>query len=458
MKTDAGISAGRRRVPWLILLMVLCGLPAWSRSSTAQVLPAAADNSEARKYLEDSILAPTSTVLDLSSRVLTLSDGAHRVKFEVQQSNDAYYLLFLNENPNGVTDGVSNPYPVTGTGNYVIKRNLKNGSFEQIKIFLQDDPGFFIRVFPAGGSVFDPLHGADNRCFIDVYIADSRIYRSVVVPISFGQALTSSLQWLVQLTADQIDWSSLFPPEDLSAYQEVRYMVDAARKALPTLPDAEDGAMDKDGNLVFIASLKLQDDGPGFNCSGFAKWIADGLYRPATGRFLTIDELKKKHLELRGNRWSQPVENTRDPYFGLDWTRNIAVALMALDDPGRQLSPTAADVRVVPFSRYVENVGYPIADLKRVLYFLAVRDPGYFYFGSVNKEFGTAPVLRQHTHVVVLFPYFTQTGEFRVALLERNVESTLESLNRRYPDDFIHLVRARASSNYVPPVIHFAAR
>ncbi len=417
-------------------------------------MPTGADNSEARKYLESSITAPTSSVLSLPARILTLSNGANRVKFEVQRSQDAYYLLFLNESQS-VADGADR-FPIAGTGNYVIKRSMKDGSFLQIKIFLQDDPGFFVRVFPDGSGTPDSVGGTDGRCFIDVYIADSRIYHDVVVPISFAQALTSSLQWLVQLTSDQIDWSSLFPPEDLSAYKDVRFMVDAVRKALPTLPDADDGAMDLNGNLVYIASLKLQDQGPGFNCSGFAKWIADGLYKPATGRFLSIDELKQKHLDLRGNRWSRPVENERDPYFGLDWTRNIAVALMSVDNPDRKLSPLSADVRDVPFSRYIENVGYRISELKRVLYFLAVKEPGYFYFGSVNREFGTAPVLRQHTHVVVLFPYFTEQGQFRVALMERNVESTLESLNHRYPADYIHLVRAQASSDFVPPVIHVA--
>lgn len=447
--------ATRRKRAWLVIMLVFCGLPAWSRSSSAEVMPAAADNSEARKYLESSITAPTSTVLSLSPRVLTLSGGASRVKFEVQRSQDAYYLLFLNENRNA--DAGADRFPVAGTGNYVIKRSMKNGSFLQIKIFLQDDPGFFVRVFPDGGESADSVGGTDGRCFIDVYIADSRVYHDVVVPLSFEQTLTSSLQWLVQLTSDQIDWASLFPPEDLAAYKDVRFMVDAVRKALPTLPDADDGAMDQNGNLVYIASLKLQDQGPGFNCSGFAKWIADGLYRPARGRFLSIDELKKKHLDLRGNRWSRPVENERDPYFGLDWTRNIGVALMALEYPDRKLSPLSADVRDVPFSRYIENVGYRISDLKRVLYFLAVKEPGNFYFGSVNHEFGTAPVLRQHTHVVVLFPYFTEQGQFRVALMERDVESTLESLNRRYPADYIHLVRARASSAFVPPVIHIAS-
>jgi hypothetical protein len=152
------------------------------------------------------------------------------------------------------------------------------------------------------------------------------------------------------------------------------------------------------------------------------------------------------------------VEDARDPYFGLDWTRNIAVALMQLDHPGTELAPTAADVREVPFSQYVRNVGYPVVDMKEVLYLLAIQDPGYFYLGSVNKEFGTDPVLRQHTHVVVLFPYFTGDGKFRVSVMERNVETSLQSLADRYPDDFIHLVRIRAERNYVPPVIKPAFR
>ena len=211
--------------------------------------------------------------------------------------------------------------------------------------------------------------------------------------------------------------------------------------------------MDEDGRLVFIESLVLQDQQPGFNCSGFAKWIVDGLYMGLYGSFLPIEPLKTKHVELRGHRWSEPREDDRDPYFGLDWTRNLATAVLSAERGGLEIHPEAADVRQIPFTEYVEDVGFPVSRLAQIMYLLAVRDPGYFYLASVNREFGSEPRLNQHVHVAVLFPYFDQDERFHVAVMERNVETTLESLDRRYHSDNVHLVRVRADVSYTPPLI-----
>ena len=440
----------------LTSLLSLIALPGFAHSAFDPKLPTGEDNADARAFLDQTIFAPTDEVLGTEPRILSVSEDAHQVRFEVAKDENSYYLLFLNDNPK--TAAGENQFPIAGRGNYIVKRRLSDGAFLQVKVFLQNDPDYYLRIFPDGGEVLDAGALRAGRSFVDVYLAGTRVYRDVVLPISFGQVLTDSLQRVIDLTSDSIDWGLLLPDSKSAAFSDVRSMIAAIRKALPTLPDAEDGAMDQNGRLVRISSLALQENLPGFNCSGFAKWIADGLYKPATGHFLSIRALSMKHPELRGNRWSRQVEDARDPYFGLDWTRNIAVSLMAVDRPGEALLPTAADVRDVPFQQYVQNVGYPIVQLKEVLYLLAASDPGNFYLGSVNRDFGTDPVLRQHTHVVVLFPYLLDDGEFRVAVFERNVETSTESLLKRYPNDYIHLVRVRASSAYVPPVIETASR
>ncbi|MEW5818022.1 MAG: hypothetical protein AB1798_21850, partial [Spirochaetota bacterium] len=94
-----------------------------------------------------------------------------------------------------------------------------------------------------------------------------------------------------------------------------------------------------------------------------------------------------------------------------------------------------------------------VVDLKLILYLLAKNNPGYFYLGSINREGETDPVVLEHFHIVVLFPYFTPDGEFHTAVMERNTETSVESLTKRYPADFIHLVRLEAVSGYNPPYI-----
>lgn len=211
--------------------------------------------------------------------------------------------------------------------------------------------------------------------------------------------------------------------------------------------------MDADGRLVFIESLEGMDNRGGFNCSGFAKWVVDGLYEPLTGTYLPVEPLRRKHLDYRGTRWSRRLEDTRDPYFGLDWTRNLALHLHAaqIGHNPVDLDPESRDVRAVAVARYREDVGYPLADLPSVLYWLAAIDPGTIYLGSVNRPLGDEVVIRQHSHVVVFFPFFDQNGRFRSVVMERNVETDVASLQRRYEDGFVHLVRLETGAEFRIP-------
>ncbi len=60
--------------------------------------------------------------------------------------------------------------------------------------------------------------------------------------------------------------------------------------------------------------------------------------------------------------------------------------------------------------------------------------------------------LRLHDHVVVIFPYVDARQVFRVAVFERSVETSLDSLSRRYPGDFVHLVRFDVGGDFQPPM------
>jgi hypothetical protein len=394
-----------------------------------------ADETDAiRKSEEALIFGPTSRALGRRASTHSRRGAEAEVRVEVRAQNDSFYILFLNE-----LDG---RFPVYSRGSYVIKRSLADGSFEQVKIFYRNDPGFFLRVTPDG-----------QESLAEVFAGNSPLHRRVPIPIPFESVLTASFADIVGLTRSLVDWNLLLAEPGYLAYEETAFMAARARDALHTLPDAEDGAMDSDGNLVFIESLVLQDQQPGFNCSGFAKWVADGIYRAITGRFMDIDELKTKHMGLRGHSWSEPREDDRDPYFGLDWSRNIAVELEYARS-GRREHPEFADLRAVHYNRYIEDMGFRVSSLRQVLFFEALENPGRFYIGSVNREFGGGPTLRQHVHVVVVFPYFDESGRFRVDVMERNVETSVESLVRRYANDYIHLVGIEADARYLPPTIN----
>ncbi len=396
------------------------------------------ENDEARRLQVDGIFAPLFELIKAGRRIIYQNSYGTEVIYEVKETKDYLYIIFANRDRHG-------SYDLPSKGDYIIKRSRKNGKFLQLKVFIRDDTGSFVRIYPDG-----------DRSIMDLYIYGFSLYKGVIVPARFKDILTMKFQRVALMTEGIIDWKLLLykgSPED----EDIRIMADKIREALPRLKDADDGALDEKGNFVYIETEKPQIESSskekeigGFNCSGFAKWIADGLYFELTGKLLDIKNLKRKELEYRGNRWSKRYEDERDPYFGLDWSRNLAVKLEEVRLGKKIDDPEAMDVRDDRYIPYIEDVGYPVKDLKFLLFYLTRKNPGFFYIGSVNREFGRDPVLRQHFHVVVIFPYFDRSGNFRVTVMERNVETSIESLFKRYGENYIHLVKVKADKKFIP--------
>jgi hypothetical protein len=409
-----------------IILMLLPGLPVFSAGSNPMIL----ENDETRRMMRELITAPTSDVLSAGDRIISqLTDGA-RVSFKIKEQNDSFYLLFINEK-NG-------RYPIYSRGTYIIKRSLESGKFLQIKIFLNNEDDCYARIYPN-----------DDRAVLEIVLYGQRIYSDINLPFSFADALTGAFSDVIEATEGMVNWSLILPdPDELRYYDKVSLVADI-RKMLPQMKDADDGAMDADGSWVYIETLEPQREN-GFNCSGFVKWVADGIYWGSTGEYMNIEDLKQKNLNARGNRWSSPHEDDRDPYFGLDWTRNIAGTLQAAKR-GEDSGYKDSDVRYAPWSDYVEDVGFSIENLKLVMYYLAVTNPSDIYLVSVNVPWGTKPILRQHVHTAVLFPVIDANVGFRDIIMERGSETDADDLAERYPGAHVHLVRVKMDSAYLLP-------
>lgn len=395
------------------------------------------ETARARRSVLNSMLQARLPVPALERHLVPGSRGEGPVVVYSERNGAHLYYIFVPE--------VDGRHELVAPGSYIVRRRVADGAFDQIKVFTQRHEGSFVRIIPSG-----------RLSRMELFVVNEQLLSNISVPISFEQLLALSFGELVSATASQVDWNVLAPELDHPGYRAVESMVAAVRDRLPSLGDAEDGAMDDLGRLVYIETLAAQTTEAGFNCSGFAKWIVDGLWLAREGGLLPIEPLKTRHPELRGTRWSRTVEHLRDPFFGLDWTRNLAVHVASLvgDESIESIHPESRDVRDVPAAAYIEDVGYRIEDVMRVLYWLAVREPGNFYLGSVNNEFGSAPTLRQHTHVVVFFPYFDDRGRFHAVVMERNVESGIDSLRRRYAGEFVHLVRVPADSRFELPAFN----
>jgi hypothetical protein len=286
---------------------------------------------------------------------------------------------------------------------------------------------------------------------MDVYLFGIEVALGVLLPVEFTDLLTQPFGKVADLSKSTVQWDRLLyrrvGPLDELAFSHVEHI----RRLLPLLSDNDDGALDRDRRYVFIDSGNPQGGAGGLNCSGFAKWITDGFHYGLEGTYLPIEPLKEKHLDYRGNRWSLRFEDERDPYFGLDWSRNLAVSLWRAQGHV-SFSPEDFDVRRVGYLAYREDVGFPVENLELLMFLEAAENPGHFYIGSLNREYGSQPVLRQHFHMLVLFPYFTPSGILRIAVFDRNREVTLEGTANRYAGAHIHLVRMPIGDSFVPPV------
>jgi len=399
------------------------------------------ENYEIRQELKDTIFAPFLTVLNTPKKIYNQSESAIPVKFEVRKAAEYFYLLFLNE--------YNYSYPVWGRGSYIIKRDIRTGKFVQLKIFLQNDEGSYLRLFPVG-----------NRTRMDIYLFGARIYESILIPVDFKRILVSPFSILLNLTEDSIDWDSLFTNVGWSEWKNVESIVDIVKPYLEEMNEVNDGAQNRYGDYVFIENGTHQSEPYGMNCSGFTKWIADGIYSAyaanvsMTGPFIEIEKLKEKHIDemTNTNVWNDNQQE-RDPYFGLDWIRNIGSVLYK-QMTGLDSELKDFDVNETSFFTYVENVGYSIDDLSAVLYLQAIENPGAIYFGAVNSEFGTDPVLRQYTHVAVFFPWFTEDGDFHISILDTGTEKHAINLESQFPGSFIQLIQVKGVEKLTLPSIN----
>jgi len=394
------------------------------------------ENVEVRSAMADSINAPFYSLLIKQTEIHSQILSPVAVEFELRKSEDSFYLLFKNE--------LDYKYPVWGRGNYIIKRDLRSGDFVQIKIFLQNDELSYIRLFPMD----------DGRTSLELTLYGVTLYDGIVLPVALKDLAVSSFSRIMLLTRDTIRWKEIFTDASYIEWTNVSTLVKKISGDLDYLKETDDGAQDGQGRFVLIETgMPVESGNEGVNCSGFAKWVADGLLLGrGYHKRLDIEPLKKQSdTALREkNPWSSN-HAFRDPYFGLDWSRNLASALKNSEPGSHSDNPRDQDVKSVPFFLYKENIGYELEKLKTLMYLLAVQEPGYFYIGAINSLYGEDPVLWQYYHVALFFPWFDEHGDFHLDVLETGDSSSLKNLKSRYPGSFVHLSRVKAAGDFISP-------
>jgi len=419
------------------------------------------DDSPLRISLEASWLRETpGRVLSKRTEYYTLRGGS-RIQVRVESSglNRDEFAVVLARELNGT-------YPGWAQGSWILIRKRDNSpESARIRVFLRSDYNTYVQ--------FRPF--SEEKCLMDVVLYDAYLVRSLPLPIPFERLYVLPVEEALSLVGNRFP-RRYFDPEP-GMYRDVRSFVSAVRSRLPGLKFLDDGAINEKGEYVFIDTLEAQDvpsgGAGGLNCSGFAKWVVDGILRPLTGERLPIEPLKAAFGE-RGSPFTEMWES-RAPFFGLDWCRNLASragtaqrspSFGSLDEievrdwPFSQLIVRQADASsALAYPGYIRNAGFGLEGLHPLLYTLAVEEPGRIYLAAVNKEISAPvtpdnprglPIIRQYYHIAVLVPYFDARGVFQVAVFESAEETSFNGFKTRYPGQFVNLVRIPVEGAFDP--------
>jgi hypothetical protein len=384
-------------------------------------------------------------VLNQDPFIHTLPGGG-RIQVRSEAGRDEFMIVLARER--------NNAYPGWAQGSWILTRRKDNGSPLRIRVFLRSDPYTYVQFRPA----------AEDRCFMDVVLYDAYIARSVPLPYSLERLMVVPLEEVLSTAGNKFP-RHYFDPQP-AMYRDLRLFISRLRDRLPELQYRDDGAIDDEGQYVYINTLQTQDGSPGLNCSGFVKWVVDGILRPFTGERLPISPLKEPFGE-RGSSLTETYEELRDPFFGLDWTRNLAsqvgTTLRSSPTFGQleeievqerpfalliQRNRTGTSIRSYP--SFLMNAGFSFEGIHPLLYTLAIDEPGTLYLASINNELNPKPRMRQHFHVAVLVPYFNEYGNFQVAVFESAEETSFLAFKNRYPGHFVNLVRIPVETRFDP--------
>ena len=430
------------------------------------------DDSLLRTKLKDTWLTDTpNSVLSRRPSIEYLESG-ERIEVSAIEGREEFMVILSRELMNGNVEVDNNPayprgetgrFPGWAQGSWTLTRRKDTGAGVLVRIFLRSDQFTYFQ--------FRPFNG--DKCQMDVVLYGAYIIRSMPVAVNFDRIYTMQLNEVLRLLEDKFP-RRYFEPDPFY-YRDNRRLISQIRQNLAGLRFSDDGAIDENGNYVYIENLQRQSPASaGLNCSGFVKWLVDGILRPVTGARLPVSPLKQPHGE-RGSSFTANWEDRRDPYFGLDWIRNLAARANETLRSASYSSLDEFEVRSDIFSLIMVNenrnlvtnsypgflpeAGYGVEGLYPLLYTLAVDDPYTFYLAAVNNEIGSAitndnprggPRLRQYYHVAALVPYFDEYGIFRIAVFESAAETSFNAFRSRYPGHYINLVKIPIVNTFNP--------
>lgn len=312
-------------------------------------------------------------------------------------------------------------YPVMGMARYYFFPSSRLYKKAVLQIYLRDD------LYHMGDESYLELTSYGEGSMMDLYIlGEWRLYRNVYLPYTLSQVIEMELDSLIRASEKVVDWRWVLPSCNRLYYKQIGDIIQTIR------------------NRLFLISK----DPTMANSFSFSKWVIDGLYLTKQDQPIPLTFLNQKAYSERGGRHTLILEDSRNPFHALDWSRNLALAVDLIENSEAKYGDR--DVNYLSKIKGYEDSGYSVQDLEKVLYLLAIENPQSFYLGSLSQNQSSAHDVRIHEKVYVFFPRIDLQGKLETVIFESGKEMNLKEFLTGLTDEQIHLVEIQSYSNYAP--------
>ncbi|MBP5794008.1 MAG: hypothetical protein J6W46_10265, partial [Spirochaetaceae bacterium] len=341
------------------------------------------DSSAVRdQAMEPWLTAPISAVIDRECENVQTDFGQ---VFQVRAEREGSEVAIVFAPREGSYDFLGK-----APGAWVVYRDYYSGKILRVNVYFQYDSRVYVCLRPDN-------QPKKPKSEVDLIIHGAYACRGVPLGIPFSEVLKLSFSELFNLTKETVPWN--YVKTDYRNYVNNNKMVEKIRRKLPQFEYIEDAAYDEFENPVYISTGEARSGTPGkigINCSGFTKWVVDGITIALSGSATKIEALKQPTIELEGTLYKSQAEE-EEMFRSYDWIRNLSTAAVCAErDKEFPAGTLGVDVQVNPFAGlkspdgtvrnvgFVPKTGYEINLLKPLLYVLAATEPDMLYLGAVK--------------------------------------------------------------------------
>lgn len=336
----------------------------------------------------------------------TILDSENKIAFGCTLKNGIYDIFFF-------VSPEDNTY-----GRFQYKFDIDKELLEAA-IFFQNDKTSFL------------LFKKNNPGKFDIILFGKIYKRNLPYYFPFDSLKTISLYNILSLLEDnKLQNEALITKDDSTIKEKL-----ISKIILPSVgfKYVDDGARDEFGNFIYIENENDQKTNEqGFNCSGFIKDIADNYIRLINPdfRYLNIPDLKKERTNERENIAFQYYDLDYDPFFGLDWAKNISDKINQLCNYNVIRAEEYNKDNYVIHQKYR---GYDIDNLKEILFRDQQNDSTNFYILVFNRLRIEKPVVPEYYHLAIVVPYFNDK-HFYLRVFESSYETDFTRISNLTKD------------------------